>query len=299
MSMKQYTLLLLSCFAYYQTIAQLQTSSVGDIYNFEIGDTFQYRLIASSSCLNQPSSSVTCDIDITCNIIVTNKWAVSDTVYYKFQKDFLQIKSHPYPINTNSITLPFPWPRNKDTAVVANLAKPIFFIYPEMDTCLPGAICWDSVVIDSSKYWAKKQSIKSNYKYSHHRYLADFSDSIGLTYYRNSCECGNYYMHTLTYYHKANGETWGTYSLMVDINEAKKGIELNVFPNPATNQLHITTTDAADKTITIYPIDGLQVAISTTMNTTLDLDISKLSAAVYFIEVQSKDGIGRYKFIKQ
>jgi hypothetical protein len=103
----------------------------------------------------------------------------------------------------------------------------------------------------------------------------------------------------LIYYRKANGETWGTYGIMTGINEAKNKIELNVFPNPAINQLHITSAEATDKTVSIYSVNGSQTDIVTSMNSKASIDISKLPPAIYFVQVQSNDGIGRYKFMKQ
>lgn len=303
--MKHYILLLASCFAYYQTIAQLQVSTIGDAYNFEIGDTFQYSIQTFNAC-NQGSPVIECALDIVLEEIVTDKWVSNDTIYYKFKHNFLKNKQtgyyahYGYNVPESNIPRPFPWPKStSDIIAIGNINTSIFSVYPGAYTCLPNATCADTVIIDSSKFEGRKQSIKTSFRYTYHNYKAYYADGIGTTYYYDDCQCGAYKRYTLTFYHKTNGETWGTYYTMaVGINDINN-IPLLLFPNPANNLLRITTEDAADKTITVYAMDGTVTAINSNMTTNVELDISTLTPAVYFVEVKSKDGIGRYKFIKQ
>ncbi|WP_066219178.1 S8 family serine peptidase [Formosa haliotis] len=76
-------------------------------------------------------------------------------------------------------------------------------------------------------------------------------------------------------------------------------IDLNLFPNPATDVLNITSNITLDQ-VEVYNISG-QIIISTDLDAVnkTDLDVSNLESGVYFVKAISKNKSSIFKFIKQ
>lgn len=70
--------------------------------------------------------------------------------------------------------------------------------------------------------------------------------------------------------------------------------ELNIYPNPATNVLFITNSDNA--AVRIFSLTGQ--LIFNGKNNTNGIDVSRLEAGNYIIEIQQNNSITRKKFIK-
>ena len=81
------------------------------------------------------------------------------------------------------------------------------------------------------------------------------------------------------------------------IKEIPNNDIMKFYPNPATSNITIITSGKAN--ISILNIEG-QVKKNITTNTNkTNIDISSLSSGIYFIKVQSENGIVTKKFIKQ
>lgn len=65
----------------------------------------------------------------------------------------------------------------------------------------------------------------------------------------------------------------------------------SVYPNPATNQVHISSATNSLKTVAIYNVLGKQVLSTTTTKT---LDISMLASGIYLLEV-NENGVSSTK----
>ncbi len=78
------------------------------------------------------------------------------------------------------------------------------------------------------------------------------------------------------------------------------GGEIEIYPNPATNELILTTTNQSLKTIRIYNILGEEVLkLERIANSQKAIDISTWNAGVYFVEVETEKGVIRKKLVKE
>jgi len=76
---------------------------------------------------------------------------------------------------------------------------------------------------------------------------------------------------------------------------------INVYPNPASNELFVKTEnlDISDERFIIYDIQGRQQFISRESNDTFQMDISLLESGMYILEYRSANKAFQKKFIKQ
>lgn len=75
---------------------------------------------------------------------------------------------------------------------------------------------------------------------------------------------------------------------------------VNIFPNPASKKLHITSTNVLRvKNIAIMSLDGKIVLEKQSNNIIKEIDISKLAKGTYILKLKSTNQIVEMKFIKQ
>lgn len=76
---------------------------------------------------------------------------------------------------------------------------------------------------------------------------------------------------------------------------------INVYPNPASNELFVKTEnlDISDARFIIYDIQGRQQFISRESNDTFQMDISLLESGMYILEYRSANKAFQKKFIKK
>lgn len=72
--------------------------------------------------------------------------------------------------------------------------------------------------------------------------------------------------------------------------------KFNLYPNPVSNQLFISSEGITIEKLTVYSISGIQV-IETSANENF-IDVSNLTEGLYFIEISSLEGKSVQKFIK-
>jgi hypothetical protein len=73
----------------------------------------------------------------------------------------------------------------------------------------------------------------------------------------------------------------------------------SVYPNPANNQVTITTNLSDDMSLMMYDITGKLILTKSTFNNQTDLDISGVNSGVYFIHLTSGNKKYVHKLIKQ
>jgi hypothetical protein len=99
----------------------------------------------------------------------------------------------------------------------------------------------------------------------------------------------------LVYYNK-NGEEWGTPLIITGVENRNVLSGVKIYPNPATNFINITTLQGEPiEEAIIYNHLGQKALEAVPVNNTVD--VSKLKAGMYFIEVATKDWRGRTKLI--
>ncbi len=90
---------------------------------------------------------------------------------------------------------------------------------------------------------------------------------------------------------------WGHSPL--GVGEVKDENTLNISPNPATNEIMLTSNQKL-KTIHIYIVLGEEVLkLERIANSQKAIDISSWKAGVYFVEVETEKGIVRKRLVKE
>ena len=84
-----------------------------------------------------------------------------------------------------------------------------------------------------------------------------------------------------------------------DIKEIKYYDKVNIFPNPATNKIYITSTESQDLFIKVYNIIGECLLQKELNSGTNDIDISSLSKGVYIIILTGSDWTEQRKLTKE
>jgi hypothetical protein len=119
--------------------------------------------------------------------------------------------------------------------------------------------------------------------------------------------CGSYYFElhddgiscaycSLLMYYNKEGEEWGEPLIPpLGLNEVNKSeIELNVFPNPAKDQLNVKCDNlnaAANKTYRLINSSGITVEEVTTGKAEMQFDISNLPQGIYLLVLFADNGL--------
>lgn len=83
------------------------------------------------------------------------------------------------------------------------------------------------------------------------------------------------------------------------INESIIDNNVNIYPNPAENEIHISSEDRIEE-VTIYNVNGQQTIVNGQQSTTESIiNISSLNAGVYFIKIKTDNQIITKPFIKK
>jgi hypothetical protein len=241
--------------------AQLMPSTVREIYDFAVGDTFMYYyesdIRGGSPNGNYRSRKTYIVIEKT--IAPTN-----DSVKYLFEMQYEFV--HVYYSTGSGIDTILNIFSNLDSFIVPP---------PFLDTCFYmftnccSSCCIDSsaVYLDSTFGGFRKTNEKQIDVCFAHSESNKFTSGIGNVQYHESNEDGLFgtYSQILVYYHKANGERWGTpyYFTIIGVEE-KPTIHATLFPNPATEQIEISIpTDAVSKyenlLFNLYDVTGRNI----------------------------------------
>ncbi len=132
-------------------------------------------------------------------------------------------------------------------------------------------------------------------------------ESIGLVKATNSSSTINYNFvdenleaTTLNYYRLKINETKGinSYSNIINIsNNALQNVAVDIFPNPAQNNINIKLYDNNTfESAIVFDINGKQVLSTTTAE---NINVSLLLPGVYTIKIKTNSGEQKVKFIKQ
>ena len=74
--------------------------------------------------------------------------------------------------------------------------------------------------------------------------------------------------------------------------------QMNVYPNPADNQITVSLQTSGAKTGAIYNIAGIQVMNLEFSNDRCDLNISHLPKGIYLMRINTPQGQAVKKFVK-
>ena len=77
-----------------------------------------------------------------------------------------------------------------------------------------------------------------------------------------------------------------------------KNYELIIYPNPAKDELRVENGELKMEKITVYNSVGqIVMAVSSVNATSYSLNVERLNSGLYFISVQTKDGVVNGKFV--
>lgn len=89
------------------------------------------------------------------------------------------------------------------------------------------------------------------------------------------------------------------YSLVTLGSDSFTHEEINVYPNPVINDLHIDLPVATDLTINLFDIAGKLVMTKTLHDETNTISLKALSKGIYFLNVKSADTSGNFKIVRE
>lgn len=85
--------------------------------------------------------------------------------------------------------------------------------------------------------------------------------------------------------------------ILTDNIETLSKNNIEIYPNPAKNILNISSKNGQIKTIDIFDISGKQVKCLETDKEQLSINIADLKQGVYFIKLNTKNGVSTHKLI--
>lgn len=158
----------------------------------------------------------------------------------------------------------------------------------------------DSVSV-GSMYNGRKLSWELISNTIYHQYYEYYVDGCGYAYrywrqidppYQSEAEF------ELVYFKKGD-EEWGTPNIVVGLGEYDRGVmEILIYPNPASDNIHLSTSaNVTIEEVKIYSQIGNEV--QTVFAEFNNVDVSKLSPGLYFVEVLTNKGRSIKKLIIQ
>ncbi len=85
----------------------------------------------------------------------------------------------------------------------------------------------------------------------------------------------------------------------IGVGEISDSKEINIAPNPATNELIITNEDLDIKEVKMYDVMGEIVNSQKATGNSVGVDLSGFAKGIYFIEVRTVRGVKRKRFVKE
>jgi len=265
---KSLLLVLISVIALRTYTQSLLPSTIGEVFNYEVGDSFVYLLMDTSHECEWAYYS-----EIYSHIITQKYYSASfDTVFYSLNS------YHNGIVDTSLAYLN-----------ITNLDGDIFnFDWPY------GSSGSDkSVFIDSNMHHRKGDG--RDYSESSQIQQNIYHDGLGMTfeYYMNKLTFDRFSI-SLIYYHKANGETWPpTLSEFTDIGRITLPVATIIFPNPTQGvfQLELSARPHPATTLNLFDARGCKVRQEPITNILTVLRRENLVNGVYFWQVESEGRI--------
>lgn len=264
--------LTITIFILFLTLAGMCQDSLtlGEIYDFEVGDKFQTHGTAS----DQPPNAD--------RITIMDKWysASNDTVFYEeYHDDYLSSLSSGWPpvltYGGNIFT---------DTVAYTNLTTDLMNseFWVECDSSFD----WCDTIHELSAEYCDSVIFGQNYaQYPvSHEYF--FGKGLGLVFsYTGFADGGNGYGSELFYYEK-NGLGCGTPdNKVVSIEEISASTDVSLSPNPADDYFTIHTDVAGPFTVEVFTITGKRMSGQTFSSSVFEVDCSALNSGIYIVVV--------------
>ncbi|MDB5283198.1 MAG: hypothetical protein JWO06_2273 [Bacteroidota bacterium] len=246
------------------SVKAADTLTVAQVYNFNVGDTFDYK-------------SITQDLDI----------GIDSTQY---KRKVLMQRTYNTTLDTLFLGFGPPGGSVSETRSISNLDSFVL-------SAFGNSACNQSYSFDSSTYgnpmnWYEVSCFESFETYS-------FTKGLGQTFYAAGYFASNsYYSEQLIYY--SNGTTkLGTPYYVLGIEDPIAPTFLWIYPTLVTDNLFVKTVDSRMFRFKVFDLNGRQI-ISGNINSSLStISVSSLQSGMYFIEFFANGQTSTHRFIVQ
>ena len=112
------------------------------------------------------------------------------------------------------------------------------------------------------------------------------------------CEAGSY---TLTVTNPEN-DCFAVATIMVEIETANINLDkqsIKIYPNPTSDLIQIDFSEKVQGTISVYSLQGQQLKQKPISNINMSLDLSAFSTGVYFLKIETSNGVLYDKILKE
>ena len=290
-------------------IDPIQLPESKDIYDFEIGDEFEY----TGQCINLSGSSP----PGYSYVRIDDKWmnATQDTVFYKRFVVTLGLQFVPTPTPHLDSTFTY----SEDTVSYFYSHAPLYTTVPEENNTplhqsyQNSVNCYlmdqDSTLYNNRLFFRETDGYFDLYnsplpcvRFNHFEPLEyNWYYSIGLglvaTRFNTMSQAGNDCEQHLIWFHKGT-ETWGNYvPLTSGINETTSSISFDILPNPAGALVRVNFPNQLPEKLSLYSGEGKLINTWNVKSKTVSLDLSDLSAGIYILSVEGKNNVERKRLI--
>lgn len=261
-----------------RSFSQLIPSTIGEIYNFGVGDSLEYEF---SIYADDQSHSYLHGYVL---FVITNGSQNLTNVFYQYTRDVHYTSvSNPLNYPPYASDPPFIYSLNtKDSSVLYQLIL--------TDTmCSPK---YDSVYVNQ-QFNGRKQNesyrmcFESTWGQQFADSLGQVSRSAGHT---NGGAQWEAESQSLIYYHKANGDTWGTpqYFVLNGIDDMEES-PIKIFPNPtsSTFQIKLFQSPHQQTLFKLYDALGREVKQELLSSITTTLNRENLNKGIYFWQIET------------
>ncbi|MBS1593917.1 MAG: T9SS type A sorting domain-containing protein [Bacteroidetes bacterium] len=257
----------------------LPASTVRQVFALQAGDSLEYHL---TSEVMGPGCGMLCNIYLLNVIDAVQYNTTNDTETVIFHSQILQSDTLPNASSCGGCRPGF-WvpdyvPLDAQRWIITDLDSSISYL---MDSVY-GIICTrsDSSYTVSAQYNGSKQNQCGFSTCSMIDWQEIYADSIGLVYKTEWPGIAPDKTEQLTYYHKANGATWGQRYVYTGLEEVRRSA-MSIYPNPATGHMTIQADSYQDMTYELYDILGQKVATGLLQATETNVDVKPLTPGMY------------------
>lgn len=223
-------------------------SKVREVFYYEVGDSFEYSFSYSASYQPAPRGEVL--------LVITGITNKGDSLFYAVKRDTLSF--HPVPSGLMYPISFLKMPEEIPTSVYNLDSNAFQFIHSfnRVPYCKQTiTTCYDSVDLFDNH---KSHNMYGWYGLGQH--IDSYVDSIGLISRLDFMEGDNYWMsEKLKYYHKANGQIWGTPISISGIVDLSDNLNIQVYPNPTKDNCILNWKNFSDTDksyVSLYDIFG-------------------------------------------
>lgn len=277
------------------------------VFNFNVGDIFQYRYITQSALGGfsiPPAYSEE-------TVIASQFFNGGDSVEYVFSKKLMSFVFNPIPFPHLDTTTVY----SIDTVRYGQLLSPLWTVWP-MEPLYIGFPFKQVAYTHIDTGFCEGQGVYSLYTGT---FMFDqlqscypspfepvilkrsYSNGLGEVLYRDDARSigGNLFEKSLIW-HSRSGLDCGTHVTFTGIDQPEQ-VGFTMYPNPAVDQLTlIIANPEAMRSLQLTGIDGRDIPVRFRREADIcQLDVSSLQPGVYFIAMGSGNGRAVQRFIKQ